>query len=121
MKDLLGREVKDLSNELWWGVPRSQIEWYPTVDYSKCVGCGICFITCAGKKVFDWDVEKNRPVVARPYNCMVGCTTCATLCPVGAISFPSKDFIKKLVKENKLIQKAKKIIEEAVKKQKEGE
>ncbi|WP_457570047.1 4Fe-4S dicluster domain-containing protein [Desulfurobacterium sp.] len=118
MKDLLGREVKDLSEELWWGVKRKEIEWYPTINYEKCIGCGICFITCGGKKVFDWDIEKNRPIVARPYNCMVGCTTCRTLCPVDAISFPDKSYIRKLVKELNILQKAKERIEKAVSSQK---
>lgn len=26
-----------------------------------------------------------------PFNCVVGCASCAQICPVEAISFPSKD------------------------------
>ncbi len=118
MKDLLGREVKDLSGELWWGIERSKINWYPTIDYKKCIGCGICFITCAGKKVFDWDIEKNRPIVARPKNCMVGCTTCFVLCPNKAISFPSYDYLKDLIVKHDIVRKAKETIKNAIEKQK---
>jgi len=34
------------------GYPREQIKWHPTVDYSKCVMCGMC-MNC-GKKVYTW-------------------------------------------------------------------
>ena len=104
-KDALGRPVKDLSVIPWWGVDRKDIEWYPRINYDRCAGCGICFITC-GRRVFDWDKEKGKPVVARPYNCMVGCSTCATLCPCDAIEFPPKEYIKRLVIENNIISKA---------------
>ena len=41
-------------------------------------------------------------MVANPYDCMVGCSTCATVCPVEAISFPGRDLIWKLERENKI-------------------
>jgi len=104
-KDALGRPVKDLSVIPWWGVDRKDIEWYPKINYDRCAGCGICFITC-GRRVFEWDRENGKPVVARPYNCMVGCSTCATLCPCDAIEFPPKEYIKKLAVENGIIRKA---------------
>ncbi len=95
-KDALGREIKDLSVIPWWGVDRKEIEWYPTINYDRCAGCGLCFVSC-GRRVFDWDTKKGRPVVARPYNCLVGCNTCQNLCPCNAISFPSVEYVKKLV------------------------
>ncbi len=115
MKDILGREIKDLSNDMWWGVKRTEIDWHPTIDYEKCIGCGICFITCAGKKVFDWNIEKNRPVVSRPKNCMVGCTTCFVLCPNNAISFSSYDYLKDLIVKFDIVKKSKDIIKKAMK------
>lgn len=36
------------------------------------------------------------PIVANPGNCVLGCTTCAKLCPEGAITFP--DDPKKLIR-----------------------
>jgi len=104
-KDALGRPVKDLSVIPWWGLDRKKIEWYPSINYDRCVGCGICFITC-GRRVFEWDKEMGKPVVARPYNCMVGCSTCATLCSCDAIEFPPKDYVRRLVIENGIIRKA---------------
>lgn len=58
-KDALGREVRDLSKVPWWGVDRKEIEWYPTIDYDKCVTCGICFVTC-GRRVFDFDKKREK-------------------------------------------------------------
>ena len=36
----------------------------------------------------------KKPVVAKPYNCLVGCQTCANLCPVGAIEFPDPQMVR---------------------------
>jgi len=104
-KDALGREVKDLSVIPWWGLDRKEIEWYPRINYSVCARCGLCFVTC-GRRVFDWDTEDGKPVVARPYNCLVGCNTCSMVCPCNAIEFPPKEYVKKLVVEHGVIRKA---------------
>ena len=95
-RDVLGRVIRDFSNTSWWGIPRKEIEWYPRIDYERCIGCGLCFLTCSGRVVFDWDFEKMKPVVARPYNCMVGCNTCAKLCPRDAILFPPLGYLRKI-------------------------
>jgi NAD-dependent dihydropyrimidine dehydrogenase PreA subunit len=108
-KDALDREVKDLSKVPWWGMERTKIEWYPTIDYNKCATCGICFVTC-GRRVFDFDKKSGKVVVAHPYNCMVACQTCANLCPTGALKFPSPEYIKELSAKNKLVKKAFEII-----------
>ncbi|WP_297510567.1 ferredoxin family protein [Thermococcus sp.] len=109
-KDALGREVKDLSVIPWWGVDRREIDWYPKINYDVCAGCGICFVTC-GRRVFDWDVERSVPIVARPYNCMVGCNTCAMLCPCNAIEFPPKEYLRKWVAKAKVTKKAFEIVD----------
>ena len=30
----------------WKGIPREEITWHPTIDESKCVGCGMCEDAC---------------------------------------------------------------------------
>jgi NAD-dependent dihydropyrimidine dehydrogenase PreA subunit len=83
----------------WHGIPRREIQWFPTVKPEACIGCGLCYVTC-GRGVFD--MEGRTAVAARPYECMVGCSTCATVCPVEAISFPGRDVIWKAEREHKI-------------------
>ena len=110
-KDALGREVRDLSVLPCWGIQRKEIKWYPEIDYGKCVGCGLCFITC-GRRVFDWDKRERKPLVARPYNCMVACTTCQKLCPANAIIFPEDVYVKRLVATAGIVKKAREMLED---------
>jgi NAD-dependent dihydropyrimidine dehydrogenase PreA subunit len=72
----------------------------------RCVGCGLCVTSC-GRQVYGFDYERNRPVVANPLHCMVGCTTCATVCTQDALEFPSRGFIRQFVREHKLLRRAK--------------
>ncbi|MCD6106690.1 MAG: ferredoxin family protein [Caldisericaceae bacterium] len=83
-------------SKTWHGILREEIPWYPTVNEEKCIGCGLCFVTC-GRDVYEMADKKAK--VINPYNCMVGCTTCETVCPVGAITFPSKEMIQRIEKE----------------------
>ncbi len=71
-------------------LPREKIPWFPTLDYEICTGDQECFNFCKNN-VFTWDEEKQHPIVTNPYNCVVGCQACINVCPVQAISFPSKD------------------------------
>jgi len=93
--------AKDLSKKLWHGIPRTQIPWYPTINVDTCIGCELCYVTC-GREVFEFSKEKRKAVVERPCNCMVGCSTCGTICPTEAIKFPGRDMIWKVERENKI-------------------
>ncbi|NOZ56949.1 MAG: 4Fe-4S dicluster domain-containing protein, partial [Calditrichaeota bacterium] len=113
--------AKDLSTKPWHGIDRKEIPWFPTVDEAKCIGCELCYVSC-GREVFEFDDTKNKAVVERPFNCMVGCSTCATICPSGAISFPPRELISKIEREHKILKivrqeaarkKSKKALEEA--------
>jgi len=86
------------------GYPREKVEWYPTIDESKCVSCGMC-MNC-GKKVYEW--VDGKPKVVRPYECVVGCTTCANLCLGNAISFQDIKTIRELYKKEGIWAKVKK-------------
>ncbi len=77
----------------WRGLPREQVPWYPTVDAAKCKGCKECYDFCR-QKVYAWDAENEKTLVAEPYRCVVGCSTCASLCKEGAISFPPLTVLK---------------------------
>lgn len=69
------------------GIPRENIPWYPTVYEEKCDGCKRCFDMCP-QKVYYWDDKTNKPKVINPFACVVGCSGCAEVCKLKAISFP---------------------------------
>lgn len=87
--------------ELWHGIKREEIAWYPTVDQTKCIGCELCFVTC-GRLVYEVDHEAKKALVAEPYKCMVGCSTCGNICPTNAISFPDKEMVHRVEREFKI-------------------
>ena len=85
--------------EKWHGIPRSKIPWYPTIDYEKCASCGKCVDYC---KLGTFEFEENgekRTVVKNPNNCVVLCTGCDGICPVGAIKHQPKKETQEKVKE----------------------
>ncbi len=86
------------------GVSRKDIDWGPTIDAKKCVGCGVC-LNC-GKNVFEWEEEKS--VVARRDDCVVGCMTCANLCQGRCISFPPLEDLHRFYKDNHVWNQVKK-------------
>jgi NAD-dependent dihydropyrimidine dehydrogenase PreA subunit len=91
----------------WHGIERSEIPWGPTIDEDKCVGCGLCVVTCSEKRnVFGFDEKEKKAVVVNPDNCMVGCNNCQVACLWNAISFPSvagvKDAVRKLMDEGQI-------------------
>ncbi|MBN2149786.1 MAG: 4Fe-4S binding protein [Anaerolineales bacterium] len=93
-------------NNAWHGIPREDIAWHPTVVTDRCVGCGMCVTSC-GRGVYAFDYDQNKPVVAKPTMCMVGCTTCATICTQDAIEFPSQGYIRQVIRKRKLLRQAK--------------
>ncbi|MGC9398160.1 MAG: 4Fe-4S dicluster-binding protein [Anaerolineae bacterium] len=107
-EDQLGREIRDYAHGEWFGVPRTEIHWGPTIDADKCIGCGLCYVTCGGRVVYDWDVTAKRPIVARFDNCSPGCNTCANLCPAEAIIFPEVADIHAQRDQHRVVAKARK-------------
>jgi NAD-dependent dihydropyrimidine dehydrogenase PreA subunit len=85
------------------GYPRENVKWFPTIDASKCVKCGMC-MNC-GKNVYDW--TERGAIVARPYSCVPGCQSCANLCLGEAISFPKVEYIRGIYKKEGIWSKVK--------------
>lgn len=73
--------------------PREEIPWYPKVLKEDCTGCGVCHDFCP-HGTYEWDDDADRPMVANPYNCIVGCSNCRTQCPAEAIEFPPLSMLK---------------------------
>lgn len=93
-------------NMQWHNVPRSEIAWAPTVVADRCIGCGLCVTSC-GRNVYSFDYAKKIPVVTSPQLCMVGCTTCATTCTQDVIEFPSRGYIRQLIKRQHVLRRVK--------------
>jgi NAD-dependent dihydropyrimidine dehydrogenase PreA subunit len=114
--------AKDLSQTKWHGVPRQDIPWFPQVNPEACIGCELCFVTC-GREVYEIELQadgKHRKAVAkRPYNCMVGCSTCSMVCPTQAITFPGRDVVWEIEKQFKIFGTVRK--EAAAKREKAGQ
>jgi len=76
--------------------PREEVEWYPRIDYDKCISCGSCLDFCPHDV---YAIEEEKVVVKNPYNCVVGCQGCQKVCEQEAISFPSRDWLKQRLRE----------------------
>jgi NAD-dependent dihydropyrimidine dehydrogenase PreA subunit len=75
-------------------IPREEIAWFPTIDEDLCTNCGVCIGFCA-HDVYALNDAQTR--VIAPFNCVVGCSGCETLCTTGAIRFPDmEEFMLKL-------------------------
>lgn len=58
--------------------------WYPMINYEKCIECGACFNKCS-HGVYQ---KKDKLVkVINPDNCIEGCRGCQNLCPSEAIEY----------------------------------
>ena len=93
-----------VTEQVYKRIPRNKIACYPTIDYDKCVNCGICIDYC---KLGVYDLidngEEEKSIVKNPNNCVVLCTGCKEQCPVGAITFPSKQETREILKKLKKI------------------
>jgi NAD-dependent dihydropyrimidine dehydrogenase PreA subunit len=82
---------RDEREESYRGIPREEIPWYPSVDQRLCSGCSSCVEFCA-QGVFHFAEGKSH--VVRPYNCIVGRSSCRSFCPEKAISFPTHTLLR---------------------------
>lgn len=62
------------------------------MDDAACIGCGTCATGCS-RLVYRFEFQRAKAVVADPFKCMVGCTTCANTCPAPAISVPALETV----------------------------
>lgn len=84
-----------MGEETYSGLPRGEIDWYPRIDYELCNGCGVCVKFCHDNV---YEKQGDKVIIARPYDCLVGCESCRPRCPTGAISFPSRAELKRILR-----------------------
>ena len=99
--------------DYWFGVEREKLDWHPTIDYDRCAKCMFCVALC-GRGVYA--AIDGKPVVVQPNHCLVGCTTCANMCPADAIGFPPKEKAKSYISVHKIWPKVKEIAEQKTEK-----
>lgn len=58
--------------------------WYPVIDITKCVECGICADFCTHGV---YEKRGERPIVVNPERCVHGCKGCSKQCPQEAIEY----------------------------------
>ena len=92
-----------MSNSTYMGLPRNEIPWFPTINYDLCISCGACMDFCDHEV---YKKEDDKIIVANPFNCVVGCKSCYSECNSGALSFPTKEELAKIL--NTLREKYKK-------------
>jgi NAD-dependent dihydropyrimidine dehydrogenase PreA subunit len=68
---------------------RQRFPWFPTINCQACLADLECLNFCPAG-VFDWDPATGKPVVARPFDCIPGCRSCAENCKAKGISLPGK-------------------------------
>ena len=59
-------------------------QWYPVVDYEKCIECGACVDMCPNDV---YETGTSRPNVIHPEGCIKGCRGCGANCPTEAITY----------------------------------
>ncbi len=96
------KKVTNKKFAFWKGIPREKIDWHPEIHPDKCVGCGMCIVSC-GRDVFGFDAETRKAFVVHPMNCMVDCTSCETWCVFDAISFPDRRYVRDVIKKNRVL------------------
>jgi NAD-dependent dihydropyrimidine dehydrogenase PreA subunit len=82
-----------ISPRTWQGKPREQVPWYPSIYPDRCDGCRGCLAFCE-YDVYDWEETSHKAIVVDPFNCVVGCDSCAKVCKRGAIRFPAREILR---------------------------
>ncbi len=64
--------------------------WYPIIDYDKCIGCMACNDMCR-HGVYKPDYKTGKPKVVYGTGCVQGCHGCESKCPAQAIRYFGDD------------------------------
>ncbi len=103
----MSEESRKMKNpHSFMGVPRDQIDWFPTINSSKCNDCGDCVKFCAHDVYM---IDEGTVKVKNPKNCVVFCRACIKMCPIeGAVEFqPKKEVLAQIRKIKQEMKEAK--------------
>src|SRR4030043_351087 len=68
--------------QMYQGIPREDIPWFPLIDPDRCDHCLKCLEFCPHGV---YESVEGKLEVANPFNCPVGCSRCQSVCPQKAI------------------------------------
>ncbi|MEJ2294289.1 MAG: ferredoxin family protein [Candidatus Lokiarchaeota archaeon] len=92
-------KIYNSEKETFMGVPRTEIPWWPTIDYEKCNFCMECDKFCPHDVYEKIEDQEKKLIIKNPYNCVVFCRACSKACALDALTFPDKREITKLIKD----------------------
>ena len=80
------------------GLPRAEIDWFPKINLEKCKPQE-CNSHCVKFCPFGVFSHNNGIVeVSKPYECNVSDESCKFQCPFDAISFPTREELKEMLR-----------------------
>jgi NAD-dependent dihydropyrimidine dehydrogenase PreA subunit len=92
-----GKRMEDREmTELYQGIPRGEIPWFPIVNPELCDNCLKCLEFCPHDV---YEEAEGKLDVARPLNCPVGCSRCQSVCPQNAIYFMERRDLNMLLQQ----------------------
>ena len=59
-------------------------DWFPIIDYDKCISCMTCVNFCPHGVYIE---KEGKPFVKNKENCVDMCQGCKKICPKKAIQF----------------------------------
>jgi len=82
------------------GLPRIEIDWYPKINPEKCKPevCNYHCLNFCPFSVFGKNGD-GKVEIQHPYECNVGDESCKFQCPLDAISFPSREELKEMLRK----------------------
>jgi NAD-dependent dihydropyrimidine dehydrogenase PreA subunit len=88
---LCGRTPQPVDYGTWRGYPREHVPWFPTMAADLCDGCSACLEFCSFG-VYGTGPD-GKATVMEPFKCQVGCSSCTSICPPKAITFPPRTIL----------------------------
>lgn len=82
--------------QLYQGIPRENIPWFPIINPQRCDDCLKCLEFCPYGV---YEAAEGKLDVAHPLNSLVGCSRCQSVWPQDAIYFMERRDLNMLLQQ----------------------